>query len=77
MDGLKFSGKAAGLKGTRSGGIGAPNSLLRSLGPRLLPLPGVSFQLFSPGLVALLGLARFLVHMMVMAPGVSRESGSK
>jgi hypothetical protein len=41
-----------------------------------LPFARLSFQLLGPGFIALLGCARFLVHMMMVAPRISRESGS-
>jgi len=68
-------GKAAGSKCTKSGEQ-ALTLLLRPLGSRFLPFSGFFFQLFSPGLVALLGGARFLVDVVMMASGVCRESGS-
>jgi hypothetical protein len=40
------------------------------LGARLLPFPRLSFQLLGARVVALLGRPRFLVHVMVMSPGV-------
>ena len=77
MDGLEFLLKRLGETAKIRGETAAPRLLLRPLGSRFLPFSGFFFQLFSPGLVALLGGARFLVDVVMMASGVCGKFGSK
>jgi len=52
------------------------NLLLRPLWPRFLTFSRVFLQLLSTCFIAFLRCSRFLVHVMMVPPGVSRYSGA-
>ncbi len=66
------------LANARAGENPLPGNLLLSpLRPRLLPFPCFPSQLLGMGLIALLGGARFLIYVVMVAPRVGGSLAAK